>query len=190
MTCLCWSSNLLVNTRLMRRNEAASQGHFKTDHSPHQNMLDLDWECLTHQKQVFANITSHHFPCHELWRLRCLCGRRVSTSCPNNKCSCHAVILWWAVRAHKQSPAPRRCMWRLLFLPWPKPHSHWEVDRELGWGILLQELPHRGILMLLMEGCEKYIKNSNLQMTSLQMTHTESLVTAAFIYTLISGLTA
>ena len=36
----------------MRTNRAASQGHFEEDNSPCQNMLDLDWECLTLKKQV------------------------------------------------------------------------------------------------------------------------------------------
>lgn len=88
MTCLCWSSsNLLVHTRLRRRNTATSQGHFKKDNSPPQNMLDLDWECLTLRKQVSWQTslpTIFHALSYRDWDVT---AGGVSKLC-TNKCSC------------------------------------------------------------------------------------------------------
>lgn len=114
MTLLCWSSNLLIQTRLMRLNKEAGQGHFKKDNSACQNMLDLD-SLFNTLKAVLADITCLYFLCHELQRLRCHWRKRVSRFSPlitTNAVTCrpHSVILWRAVRAQKCNAAPRTCI--------------------------------------------------------------------------------
>lgn len=126
--------HLLLHTRLMRRNKAASQGHFQMDNSPLQNMLDLDWECLTPQKQVcwqtslpiIFHATSYKdwdVTHHKDWDVT---AGGVSQFCPNNKGSCLQAMQSWCdglwepiSRAQLQGVV----LEALLFLTWPQPHS-------------------------------------------------------------------
>lgn len=98
MMCLCWSSNLLVHTGLMKRNTAASQGHFKKDNSPDQNMLGLDWECWTLQKQVCWQTSLpiiFHAMSYKEWGVTAG-GGFLSSAQQVQLPAGHAVILWWS----------------------------------------------------------------------------------------------
>lgn len=160
MTCLCWSSNLLVQIRLTRRNKAASQGHFKKDNSPCQNMLDLDWECLTLQKQVCWQTSLpciFHAMSYKDWGVTAG-GEFRSPALTTSAVACrpcsHTVMGCESLQAEPSSK--ELCVETVVppLAPAPFPVGGRLRPR---WGILLQELPHRAAAR---GRCIKYIKNS------------------------------